>query len=109
MDRGLDVRSTGIAGDRGANIGSLDRGGNARGGETRVALLQAALLEAPLDTIVGVVPSAVLMMTGYWSVMGLSLAIVNQDGTDRARGADRRRSAGPRGWAHEVATFEMDR
>jgi Xaa-Pro aminopeptidase len=46
----------------------------------RVERITRSLKEADLDAVVGSTPAHVLMLTGYWPVVGNAMAIVNRDG-----------------------------
>lgn len=49
----------------------------------RISLLQAALRTAGLDAFVCASPSEVLLLTGFWPVMGDSVAVFTSDGSMR--------------------------
>ena len=46
----------------------------------RRAAIVKALQESPLQAVASVSPQEVLLLTGYWPVMGASLAVVTRDG-----------------------------
>lgn len=46
----------------------------------RISRLQSALQEEGLDGLVGSLPLYVLLLSGYWPVVGTSLAVVTRDG-----------------------------
>jgi Xaa-Pro aminopeptidase len=46
----------------------------------RVARIQAALQAAELDALVCTLPSNVLLISGYWPVIGTSIAVASRDG-----------------------------
>src|SRR5690606_28132321 len=48
--------------------------------ERRIAWVQAALKAAKLDAVVCALPVHVLLLTGYWPVLGTSLAVATADG-----------------------------
>ncbi len=50
------------------------------GGETRLGLIRSALRHAHLDALVCSLPSDVLMLTGYWPVVGTAVAIATAEG-----------------------------
>ena len=49
----------------------------------RVDRISAALRESGLDALLCSVPSHVLMLTGFWPVMGNTVALVTKDGAMR--------------------------
>lgn len=48
--------------------------------EERIERIQAALTDAELDAIVTTLPANVLLLTGYWPVVGTSLAVATREG-----------------------------
>ncbi len=46
----------------------------------RIARIQDALKQAELDAVVCTLPSNVLLVSGYWPVVGTSVAVVTRDG-----------------------------
>src|SRR5205085_466669 len=46
----------------------------------RRALLEAGLLRSGLDGLLASLPSEVLLLTGYWPIVGTAIALVTRDG-----------------------------
>ena len=45
----------------------------------RIALVRQALIDAGLDALVCSLPSDVLLLSGYWPVVGTAIVIVTRD------------------------------
>jgi Xaa-Pro dipeptidase len=75
------------------------------GGEERLALIRHALAEYDLDAIICGLPANVLMLSGYWPVVGASLAIATRDGATAVIVPEDELNFARRGWA-EIASFK---
>jgi Xaa-Pro aminopeptidase len=75
-------------------------------GVERIARLKAALHEANLDALVCALPTNVLLLSGYWPVVGASLAVVARDGRVAVLAPDDERELAERGWAPDVRMFQ---
>lgn len=73
-------------------------------GDARIKLIQEALRKAPVDALVCSFPSDVLMLTGYWPVIGTTVAIATAGGRVIAVAPDDEAELALGGWA-EVRTF----
>lgn len=72
----------------------------------RVERVQGALDAAALDAVICALPSNVLLLTGYWPVVGDAIAIATRDGVVATLApADEREIAG-HGWSDELWVFE---
>lgn len=74
--------------------------------QQRVERIQAALREASLDALVSALPKHVLMMSGYWPVIGISLSIVTKDGHVVILAPEDEKELAELGWADAVHTFQ---
>jgi len=81
--------------------GRPERAGN---GEARMELVREALRRARLDALVCAFPSNVLMLTGYWPVVGTSVAVISQEGRAIAIVPEDEAELAAECWA-EVRTF----
>lgn len=75
------------------------------GGEERKARIREALAEARLDAVVCALPANVLMLSGYWPVIGSSLAVATKTGTVILLVPEDEKELAESGWADEVHTF----
>ncbi len=71
----------------------------------RIAALQDALRAAELDALVCSLPANVLLASGYWPVVGTSLAVVARDGPVVLLAPEDERELAEAGGADEVRTF----
>jgi Xaa-Pro aminopeptidase len=71
----------------------------------RVGRIQTALKQGQLDAVVCALPACVLMSTGYWPVVGTSIAVTNADGRQIVLAPRDEQELARRGWA-EVRTYE---
>lgn len=71
----------------------------------RVARIQAALQAAQLDALVCVLPSNVLLVSGYWPVVGISIAVATRDGAIGVVVPDDEEELAARSWADRRETF----
>ncbi|HET6578262.1 MAG TPA: Xaa-Pro peptidase family protein [Gemmatimonadales bacterium] len=68
----------------------------------RVALLRHELEESGLQALVCGLPTNVLLLTGYWPVLGTAVAMVNRTGRVGLIAPEDERDLAERGWADEV-------
>lgn len=73
--------------------------------EERVRLIREALCDEGLQAIVCALPANVLLLTGYWPVVGTSMALVTRDGYTALLAPEDERELAAEGWADEVRTF----
>jgi len=73
----------------------------AAGGE-RVALLRRAVQEAGLEALVCALPANVLLLSGYWPVVGTAVAMVNRGGRVGLIAPEDERDLARSGWADEL-------
>ena len=78
---------------------------NPRRDADRVERVAAALAESGLDAIVCSLASNVLLLTGYWPVVGTSIALATRQRTLLLAPKDELNLA-QEGWANEVHWFE---
>jgi Xaa-Pro dipeptidase len=71
-----------------------------------VERIKRALIEARLDGLVCALPTNVLLLTGYWPVVGTSVAIATREGGIGLIVPEDERDLAATGWAHEVRTFK---
>jgi Xaa-Pro aminopeptidase len=74
--------------------------------ESRKEMLQQALHAAGLDALICSLPANVLMTSGYWPVVGTSLAVVVRGGPIVVLAPEDERDLTPAGWMDEVRTFQ---
>ena len=73
-------------------------------GDDRIQRIRQALRDAHLDALVCSFPSNVLMLSGYWPVVGTSVAVASADGRVIVIVPEDEAQLASRGWA-EVRTF----
>ncbi|HEX4797312.1 MAG TPA: Xaa-Pro peptidase family protein [Humisphaera sp.] len=71
----------------------------------RIAIIQEALREHGLDAIVCALPANVLMLSGYWPVVGTAIAVATSDGKTSVLAPQDEVELARRGYAQHVATF----
>ncbi|HET7205041.1 MAG TPA: Xaa-Pro peptidase family protein [Terriglobales bacterium] len=71
----------------------------------RIERVRRALEEAQLDALVCALPLHVLLLSGYWPVVGLSLAIATREGRIVLLVPEDEQELVTLGWADEVHTF----
>jgi Xaa-Pro aminopeptidase len=76
--------------------------------EQRILLIQEAMRKHGLDAIVCTLPSNVLLFSGYWPVVGTSVAIALSDGRITLVVPEDEQDLAARSWAAEVVTFLPD-
>jgi Xaa-Pro aminopeptidase/Xaa-Pro dipeptidase len=74
-------------------------------GRERIARIQDALKFANLDAILCTLPSNVLMLSGYWPVIGTGMAVATTDGVVAVLAPQDELPFAEHGWAHRVDTF----
>lgn len=65
-----------------------------------------ALQDAGLDALMCTLPTNVLMLSGYWPVVGTAMAVATRDGRVVVLAPEDERDLASRGWAAEVRTFQ---
>jgi len=76
--------------------------------EQRISLIQQEMRERGLDAIVCALPSNVLLLSGYWPVVGTSMAIPLSDGQIMLIVPEDEQTLAARGRAAEIVTFRPD-
>ncbi len=71
----------------------------------RVDRIKQALSEADLDAVVCTLPANVLLLTGYWPVVGTSVAMALRDGAILLVAPEDERDLAAVGWADDVVLF----
>lgn len=74
--------------------------------EERVARISQALKEAGWKAFVCALPMDVLLLTGYWPVIGNAIAAVTWEGRISILAPEDERDLAEEGWADEVRTFQ---
>jgi Xaa-Pro aminopeptidase len=72
----------------------------------RIARIRKALADAKLDALVCSLPKNVLLLAGYWPVVGTSVAIAFADGNIQLIVPADEQELGEQGWADHVQTFK---
>ena len=72
----------------------------------RVRRVADALRAEGRDALVCALPANVLLLTGYWPVIGSAIAVVTVDGRVALLAPADERDLAERGWADELRTFE---
>jgi Xaa-Pro aminopeptidase len=72
----------------------------------RIERIQAGLQEARLDALICTLPANVLLVSGYWPVLGSSIAIATRDGRIALLVPPDERELAESGGADEVVEFE---
>ncbi len=72
----------------------------------RVELIRRAFEEAGLDAVVCTLPMNVLLLSGYWPVVGTSLVIATHDGRIIVIAPKGEEEIARNGWADELHTFQ---
>lgn len=68
--------------------------------------VQARLHDSGMDALVCCRPSHVLLVSGYWPVVGTAVAVADRDGGVVVLAPDDERPAAEHGWADEVRTYQ---
>jgi Xaa-Pro aminopeptidase/Xaa-Pro dipeptidase len=74
-------------------------------GEERVAAIRLALREAELDALVCTLPENVLLLSGYWPVVGTSVALATAEGRVSILAPADERDLALDGWATTVRDY----
>ncbi len=74
-------------------------------GRERIARIQDALKSVDLDAIICTLPSNVLMISGYWPVIGSGMAIATREGEVAVLAPDDELQFAEHGWATRIDTF----
>lgn len=74
--------------------------------DQRISLLQSALREHNLDALVVSLPSHVLLLTGYYPVVGISIAICTRDGEIAVVAPEDEKQFAEQGWPAHVECFQ---
>jgi Xaa-Pro aminopeptidase len=74
-------------------------------GRERISRIQDALTSANLDAVFCTLPSNVLMLSGYWPVIGTGMAVATADGTVAVLAPQDEVQFAQRGWANRIDTF----
>ena len=75
-------------------------------GKERIRRVQQALKDAQLDALFATLPSYVLMLSGYWPVIGTAMAIVTAEGEVAVLAPEDEQRFAEHSWAHHVRTFK---
>lgn len=73
--------------------------------EQRVQAIRAALAQEGLDGLVCSLPMHVLLISGYWPVVGTSVAVITRDGVVGVIAPEDERDLAERGWADQLRVF----
>ena len=84
----------------------MDKGQRQRDVE-RIARLTDALERSNLDALVCTIPTNVLLICGYWPVIGTSLAVVTRHGSVHLLAPDDEAELAHDSWADVVETFSL--
>lgn len=71
----------------------------------RIDRVRHALTEAGLDALVAALPADVLMLTGYWPVIGCSVAVVTREGPSVVIAPEDEADLARNGWQNETRFF----
>ncbi len=72
----------------------------------RVERVTRALEEAGLDAVIATLPAHVLMLSGYWPIVGNALALVGRGARVAIIAPEDERELAEGGWADELETFQ---
>jgi Xaa-Pro aminopeptidase len=73
--------------------------------EDRVRRIASVLDAAELDAVVCTLPSDVLLLSGYWPVIGTTIAVASRAGRIGVLAPEDERDLAVRGWADPLVTF----
>jgi len=71
----------------------------------RIGCLRECLSANKWDALVCALPSNVLLVSGYWPIIGTGVAVVSLEGEVNLLIPDDERELGAQSWAHQVHTF----
>src|SRR5918995_1199636 len=74
--------------------------------DERVSRIMEELKEQGLDAVVCSLPTNVLLLTGYWPVVGTAIAVVTRAGVVGLIAPSDEQDLAERGWADEIRWFE---
>lgn len=74
--------------------------------EERIAKVREALIREGVQALVCALPKNVLMLTGYWPVVGKSVAVVTQDGWIGVAAPEDERDLAEMAWADRLECYE---
>jgi Xaa-Pro aminopeptidase len=74
-------------------------------GDDRIKRVTRALQQAGLDALVCTLPANVLLLSGYWPVVGSAVAVATRDGRVAILAPEDERELAGHGWATEVRTY----
>ncbi|HEV7216825.1 MAG TPA: M24 family metallopeptidase [Chloroflexota bacterium] len=74
-------------------------------GTERVARIRSALQDVGLDALVCSLPTNVLLLSGYWPVVGTAVAVATRDGRVAVLAPEDEEELARQGWATEVRTY----
>src|SRR5574338_1385223 len=74
--------------------------------QERVERNRQALKDAGIDVLVCSLPMNVLLLSGYWPVVGTSLAVFTSEGRSVVLAPEDEKELAAKGWADEVQTFQ---
>ncbi|MGZ4813834.1 MAG: M24 family metallopeptidase [Terriglobales bacterium] len=84
-----------------------DKSGNrAADGRERIERVQQALKDASLDGLIATLPSNVLMLSGYWPVIGTAVAVVSKEGDVAILAPEDESRFAEHSWATRIHTFK---
>ncbi len=72
----------------------------------RIDAIQHVLSKSNWDALACALPSNVLLLSGYWPVIGSAIAIFTREGAVTVLAPEDERDLAEQGWADEVRTFE---
>jgi Xaa-Pro aminopeptidase len=72
----------------------------------RIVRIQTALQEANLDALLCTLPANVLLLSGYWPVVGTAVAVATRDGQVAVLAPEDESDLARRSWATRVHTYE---
>jgi Xaa-Pro aminopeptidase len=71
----------------------------------RIDRIVSALQDAGLDALICTLPENVLLLTGYWPVVGTAIAIATAEGHCAILAPEDENDLAHTGWAHDVRTY----
>jgi Xaa-Pro aminopeptidase len=74
-------------------------------GRERITRIQDALKSANLDAVLCTLPSNVLMLSGYWPVIGTGMSVATRDGVVAVLAPKDELQFAEHGWASRIDTF----
>jgi Xaa-Pro aminopeptidase len=74
-------------------------------GRERIARIQEALSSNDLDAVLCTLPSYVLMLTGYWPIIGTAMAVATKEGEVAILAPEDELEFAEHSWAHRLRTF----